>query len=448
MEVSPARRSGPFKIPHPVPMEKWRDTHIKRQKNELTGYYEGEDGAHDDPKYKNHGYRKMRVLKNNPEPLIVAPDSVESRSNFDGFDEYGNPFNADKVLPGGVEGGIQVVREAAVHFLDLAAKILRERFDNEVRIVLLDGFESYIRQSAGYTRSFKQLLREEGAEKPSHTQFYDLGKKANNTYAWVKLDTSASEYLALKKELSADTDLMREIMEIAVRDTPQGDSLENASKIPAKMKSILEDIITISANSKMGPAADRRLKFDYKNNAHAGGAAVDIMFIDNKTNKLLSLTPYPWIGEEAGIDYMEEDGNFDKYVTLARIKPSLQIHLREIGYPTVDDFRWNDWVRLREMRRIRWHLGKALGVTIYSADNISDPTNTGGEDWHNQVNTILYGPDGSVVWRANTADEHPDSSNACGTIQILGPNAIAVYEGEAAHADAQENFGLELPEAA
>lgn len=406
---------------YPIVPEKWATTPIKRTLNPKTGWLEGEDG--DKPEIRNPGYRGMPTLGENSEELVV-PASIEQRSSFDGFNEYGHPHDSNIVLPGGLEGGILVVREAVARCLEYAQRLLDQLYGGEFRIIALDGFESYTRQIAGFTRVLKGLLKEEGIKEPSITQLFELGKKANGMYAWVNANKNTSEYEAIKIELLANVVFMQEVQTIA---NSQGIEVDE----------VLFKIITISANSNVGPSKDRKVPFNYENNAHAGGGAVDIMIVDKK-GTLANLIPYCWIGEEAGMDYMENSENYKDFVSRAKTDKALQLHLKHIGFSTVEAFTFQAWERLCLINRIKYHLMKALGCTYYSAHNPKE----GGENWHVEPGNVLYSPTGEIIWRAPTADIHPNSGNPGHTLQILGARGVAVYGGRSGHFHARRKFKL------
>lgn len=407
---------------YPIPPEQWAETPIKREINPLTadekhpeGYREGED----------KGYRKIATLKDVTEPL-VEPAGVRTRPSYDGFNEYGDEKNESIALAGGLENGELVVREGVARALDHAQQILDDVFGGEFNIVALDGFRSRDRQAAGFTRIMKEVLA--GNENPSITEMYDAGMTADGTFAWVNADTDSAEYAAIASELMATA--KEEIEAIAAR---KG---EVTSEV---VEELIYEIITISANSKVGPAAGRGVPLIFENNAHAGGGAVDMMFTD-RTGKLINKVPFDFVGPEAGMDYMEDYANFEKFLATARGKGTLKKHLERMGFASPEAFTQKDWEMIRNALRIRYHLMKAVGATYYSAHDSND----GGEDWHIEPGNVTFGLNGKVVSQTESASRVFDSGNPGHALQKHGRQATAVWGGSTAHIIARRDFGLKM----
>lgn len=421
-----------IKIPmdaYTVDLKDWEKTPIVREINPLTGKKEGEDCAN--LLIGNPGFRGMPTCEENDEDLLV-PD-VNSRSVFDGFSEHDGKYDPKLVLPGGLDKGVMVVRESTARGLDLTAELIGEATADAVQLILVDGFESWKRQSSGFTRTFKELLAADGIEgEPTVEQLHSLGIKANGTYCYVNVAKDDLNYLILDKELRANSVFMQEVTAYAQSQLQPGEKLEE------KVDQILHEYITISANSQLGPAKDRNVHLNYENNAHAGGAAVDVMLAD-KDGKLLDITPYLWVGEEAGMDYMEDDANYDNFIRATKEKPKLAEHLAKIGFPTPEQFTRSNWEELKIVRRIRYHAFKAVGATFYSAHDGKD----GGEFWHHEFGNIIFTPDGKVVYAAPTARKYPHSGNPGHTLQVVGPSGTAVYGGGSAHKIARKQYGLQ-----
>jgi hypothetical protein len=198
----------------------------------------------------------------------------------------------------------------------------------------------------------------------------------------------------------------------------------------------LHDLIVIGANTSLGPTSEFEVPLDFETNAHAGGGAVDMMLVDRE-GKLLSLVPFDYVGEEASIDYLEDDENFERFKEHAKNKPELLRHLKKIGYNTLEDFDFVAWEKIREALRVLYHLTKALGCTYYSA-------HPGGESWHFEPDGIaLYAPDGTLVYESPLAEYfQPGSGNPGHTLQKLGPKAVAVYGGFSAHQQVIDQLDL------
>jgi len=416
--------------------DQYADTPIVLVENPNTGYKWGEDGAKEE--IGNPGYRGMQTLATNEEPLVV-PAGMEQRSVFDGQSLYADPQDSTVYqLPGGLEGGQLVLRELPAKALDLAAENIRIATSNEIRMVIVDGLETFMRQRAGFTRTLSGLFVPAGIQTPSLTELYTYGKKAEGTYAYVKADKKSPAYTDVARELLESGSCSGEIRALA-----QMVSEKTGMSPEAALDKVVFELITMSANANLGPAADRGVGLDFQHNAHAGGAAADIFPVDNMTGRVLSLVPYCWVGPEAAMDYMEDDLNFDAFLATWRFDEVLQEHMRQVGFASPEDFKWSDWERFRMATRVRYHALVGVGSTFYSAD----PSSDGGENWHFEPDgEVLRDWDGREVARsAYVADnEEGGRGNPGHTLQMRGPKAVAVYGGRSGHEQARKQFGLEF----
>lgn len=407
--------------------EQWSVTPIIRHINPLmadkdnpAGYHEGED----------KGYRNMRTDKTNFEPL-VTPAGVITRASYDGLDEYGNSFNAKIVLKGGLPEGKLVVRENVARALDYAQLLLTRFFAGEYSIVAIDGFRSRDRQMDGFTRTMKEVMEAKNITNPTLTELFEVGNTADGTFSWVNGDKKSAEFQTLAQELLSDPTSQQEIQEIATKNLGEGETLED------KIADVVYSLITISANSNIGPAKDQKIPLDFEGNAHAGGGAIDMMLAD-KNGRILSPVPFDYVGEEAGMDFLESDENCDALIRKIQSEPNsiLAQHFKKIGMSaTMKDIRI-----LREAVRIAYHLMKTIGATYYSADNPKD----GGENWHYQPGNRIYDLDGNVYQSSESAETNPDSGNTGHTIQKKGRDATAVWGGETGHKLAMRDHSLQI----
>lgn len=406
---------------YPIPVDQWDETPIKREHNPNTGFLEGEDD----------GYRNVSTLKANPEPMVV-PD-VETRAIYDGDDLYDGSHNPKNEWEGGLEGRVQVVREMVARALDEMQRIMDEHSAGELKLVLLDGFRSGPRQSAGFRTTLHQVLQQRGLKDPTVTQLYGAARTANGTFSWVAPDTNSPQYAAAMNALKADRVLGQEVEAIARQQLQEGQQLS-----PESVDKIFADLIAISVNGRMGPAKDFPVPLNCENSSHSGGGAVDVMM--TYQGSLAEPVPFDWVGKEASMDYMEDPAHFDEYKAEAARNPALREHLTKLGFEKPESFTWRDWELMRNVLRIRYHLLKSCNGTYYSAHD----SNEGGENWHIEPDgVLLYGPDGNVISRSALADRFQSGSGNPGhTIQKLGRGATAVYGGGSAHEIARRDFGL------
>ncbi len=401
--------------------EQWSATPITRTLNLYTANAQHPDGCltGDD-----NGYKKIKTLKDNYEPLVV-PAGIQIRAVHDGLDAYGNPHNPKTVLPGGLDSGKLVVRESVARALDLAEQQLNRFFAGQYHIIGLDGFRSRDRQMAAFTGTLKDHLKAHSGDNQTLTELYDAGVLADGVNAWVDADSESAAYKALARELTESPIIHEEIKDIAVK-----------NQIPEE--EVIFNLITISANSSIGPAKDRRIPLIFENNSHAGGGAIDVMLAD-KQGRILNPVPFDYVGKEASIDFLESDENCDALIRRIQKSPEspLAQHFKNIGMANTT---MKDIHILREAIRIVHHLMTAIGATYYS----SHDSKQGGENWHYEPGNIVYNLDGSVYHRAKSADEFPDSGNPGHALQKKGRDATAVWGGKTAHELAERDHGLRM----
>lgn len=408
--------------PYPISMGEWRNARIERPINPITGLVEGDDA----------GYRNMATLGHNRSPLVI-PD-VMIRGCYDGTDEYGER-RADIALPGGVEGGKLLLRQTVAFGIQLLDQLVYEASDGEFIVAALDGFRSERRQAAGFTRLLRQQMDLLGVTDGNHVErlpdFMRCSRTADGTFSWVRL--AASEQLeAAKKQLDEDATFKERLTDWLLADLQMNDIRDLRAQ--DYMQGVKE-YLTVSANSGIGIGGGLALKSEC--NAHAGGGACDVFVVDRETGKPMNIVPFDYPGPEAGMDFMEGEGAFDRYLAAAEKNPLLKAHLQKLG-TTVSAFSLADWERIREAIRILYHAAKGAGFTYYSSDH-------GGENWHLEPGNIIYEPStgGVVAFEALTAELHPDSGNPGHTLQRLGKNAVAVWGGSTAHEIARQNHGLQ-----
>jgi len=395
--------------------EQWIDTPIVRNVNPLTGLIEGDD----------NGYRKVRTLRENPAPLVVP--NVECRPFYDGIRENGQ-FDQSLVLPGGLKDRKLVVREKFGRDIENAQRFLTKEFGGEYSICALDGFRSWKRQAAGFSRLLREQMERRGVTVDNVDEqvaaFLEAGNTADGTVSWVNADVTSPLYAALVQELEGDVRFFTQLRDYAATQSGQ---LEDA------LDEAFYAYITISTNSDIGRAANRGIPLVFENNAHAGGGACDIFLMD-RNGIVLNHIPFDYPGPEAGMDYLEDDANFEKFCAKAVTDEMIRNHLLALGL-TPEKFSWNDWTRFRSAIRVLYHLAQAKGWTYYSSDH-------GGENWHLEGGNILYDAlTGDPIDSEASAVAFPDSGNPGHALQRHGREAVAVWGGESGHMAAQK-FGL------
>ena len=387
----------------------WVNTKIVRPVNPLTNLIEGDD----------KGYRKVRTRRENPSPLIIP--NVLVRASYDGVREDG-VIDKGIALPGGLDCGALVVREAFAKDIVSGDQLLMMVFGGAYRLCALDGFRSWRRQAAGFTRMLRLHMSRMGLTDNNAmnddriVDFIKAGMAADGTFAWVNADVTSAAYATVADELRRHGTFMEEI-DRAIREIP---ALENS------VDEALYTFITISANAEIGYAAQRGIPLVYECNAHAGGGACDIFLVDAK-GMPVNHVPFDYPGEEAGMDYLEQDEHFDAYRAKAATDDLLRNHLGLLGL-TPETFEWKHWEAFRAGVRVLYHLAKAKKWTYYSSDH-------GGENWHLEgTNTGVDPLTGDVVFtEQETGFFNPDSGNPGHELQVHGPNGEAVWGGYSAH---------------
>lgn len=407
------------------------DTPIVLPDNPNTGYKWGEDGAN--PSIGNPGYRGMPTLRHNAEPLVVP--NVEARSIFDGKSLNGRDAEDPTLytLKGGLKDQVMVLREMAARAVDLADKDVRQASDNSIHLAIVDGLETWMRQKDGFTRTLGGIWAPEGGvAKAPLADLHANGMKANGTYCYVQADKGTPGYAELALQLLTSNEYAEEVEAIA-----QKVAIDKQMPIEAAREKVVFELISISANADQGFAAGRDLPLNYDPNAHAGAAAADLFPIDTETGRCLSLVPYPWVGEEAAVDFTENDANYEKYLAVWRLSKELQDHMAMTGFASPEEFKRSDWERFRRANRIRYWALVSVGCTFYSAD----PSSDGGENWHFEPDGVeLIDRTGNLVARSEyvSADETFGSGNGGHTLQMSGPDRVAVYGGFAGHDQARK----------
>ncbi len=405
--------------PYPVPPEKWPTTPIVRGINPLTQLIEGDDS----------GYRKVSTLMANLAPLVNP--AILCRPSYDGVREDGAKLPSI-ALPGGLRDGILVVRETFARDLEDANQLLQKVFGGEYTPCALDGFRSWHRQAAGFTRMLhghmqRLCVTAENAD-DRIANFINAGNAADGTFAWVNADTTSPVYVTLLDELRKDAKLMTQLRDFA--------ATLNGGATPDNLIGTLYTYVTISANSGIGRAANRGIPLVFENNAHAGGGACDV-FLLGRNGLPLNHIPFDYPGEEAGMDYLEQDAHFEAYVAKASSDPLLQEHLLTLGL-SPDTVTRNHWEQWRSAVRVIYHMTRAKGWTFYSSEH-------GGENWHLEGNNKCYSVESGMVFRreVGTAQAYPDSGNPGHALQLHGRDAVAVWGGKSGHTAARSH-GLEV----
>lgn len=412
-----------METPYHISPEKWPSTPPVRGTN-ANGKPDGEDS----------GYRKLVTTLSDSGQQLVTPAGVIVRPSYDGVDELG--VNRPEIaLPGGTADKQLYVVESGARFLDQAQEVLNNVFAGQYQIAALDGFRSGQRQAEGFTRILRSLFVEKNIRKDSATvtELFKNGKLADGTFSWVNADTDDENYKTLATELKSDAVFMDELKALAAEAKP-GEPLTEDD-----LDEALYEYITISANSNIGRAADKNVNMIFENNAHAGGAAID-MFLTDKTGRPLNIVPFDHVGEESGMFFMEQEGAYEKYMQLVAQKPALQNWLMQLGYANpAQDFTPGEWEKFLEANRVKYHLVKALKATFYSA---GDPAE-GGENWHIEPNGIVHDIHGKVIFTNDMLTKvNPLSGNPGHTLQMVGPGNVAVFGGTSAHNDARKRLGL------
>ncbi len=405
------------RAPYAFQVEKWVSTPIVRKINPITGMIEGDDS----------GYRRIKTLAQNTAPLVV-PDIIV-RPSYDGIDEFGKKRD-EIALPGGLFDGKLVVRETFAKDLSRANKLLEKAFGGAYRLAALDGFRSWVRQAAGFTRLLRVHMERLGVTENNLDDrvldFIRAGNLADGTFSWVNADVTSVTYGEVMGELLRDDKFMAQLKEYAVTLKDVKDQMTEAMYV----------YITISANSGIGRAANRGIPLIFEGNAHAGGGACDI-FLVNARGIPLNHVPFDWSGPEAGMDYLENGTNFGLFKAKIATEPVLAAHVKHYGI-TAENFQWKHWEILRDAIRVLYHLTKAMGWTYYSSDH-------GGENWHIEGGNIGYNPlTGEVVYvEEGTHAQFPDSGNPGHALQISGREATAVWGGASGHLLAKP-LGLQI----
>lgn len=405
-----------------VDMSAWRTTPIVRSTNPLTGLIEGDD----------LGYRRMTTLRHNRSPLVVP--NVLVRAYYDGDDEWGK-YDSATVLPGGLMDRKLVLRETAARGIELLDQLVWEASDGEFIIAALDGFRSEKRQVAGFNRLLRAQMNLIGltdSDIPHRiADFMVCGGVADGTFSYVKV----AENSLLDRAIDAiklDADVMKQITDFLVRKLDGGGDIRDLRQGDFEY-GVLE-YLTISANYGLGHGVGLRLNSEC--NAHAGAGACDVFVIEAATGRPINPVYFDYPGPEAGMDFMEGEGAYERYLAAVQEKPLLRLHLEKLG-ETPEAFTFTQWQYFQGAIRILYHAAKGAGFTYYSSEH-------GGENWHLEPGNIIYEPStgGVVASEILTAELHPDSGNPGHTLQTLGKSALAVWGGATAHQLARDKFGL------
>lgn len=101
------------------------------------------------------------------------------------------------------------------------------------------------------------------------------------------------------------------------------------------------------------------------NTAHGSGGAIDAYLYDLETRKPTCLgIPFDAVGTPSRMDWFEDDNNFDEYVRFVA-DPKREDIREYLGYFDVTTPTMQDFIAIREERRMLFHAMTKAGATIY-----------------------------------------------------------------------------------
>ncbi len=376
------------------------------------------------------GYREMRTLRTNPSPF--ATPSIELRADYDGFCPYTGQRNRRR-LGGGLKNNAFVLREAAARSVSLADSVLRQVSGGQLVFVGLDAYRSGERQWLGYSEKLLEqmamisLTTDDVANDRRIAEFIGCSMRADGVFSWVKVIKDGA-YATLIAELRQIPAILEGARQYAADKMTDGATEDNVS-------GALYEYVIACCNARIGRAAGRGTLV-WECNAHAGGGAVDLMILSQGILK--AITPFDWPGFMSAFDFLENSANFDIYRKALAASTILQEHLRLCGYKP-SNFTWANWVELRDLKRVQFHLAEACGWTFYSmgAD--------GGEHWHHEPSNLVIDPlTREIQWTEEfSGTEYPRRGNPGHSLQLFGEQDIAVWGGASALEIVTTAYGFE-----
>ncbi len=325
-------------------------------------------------------------------------------------------------LPGSNE--IMYARRAVAEWLKLAGELVAQKSD--YKIIIVDGFRDFRTQASGFARLFQESLKKWWNPESIATQ-YDATLLADAIFSFVDVNTRLlddapfleSSFRQLSHDLQSDVtpeQLRKEIL------TAQANN------------ALYEHLRGGKVTWKDGDYWEMKISehgaslFQFNNNAHTGGGAVDIFLGESRMisgiQKIVPVNhvPFDHMWPESAIDFLEKESHWEKYRATAKKAWPIRNHLLALeidpdNIPNIQFVKWRDTIRFLT------HTMTSLGATYYAAEN-----------WHfNIPNLILHPSSWEIAYRWACFDIQTNTGNSCHAILIHGTKWIQTFTGEWAH---------------
>lgn len=380
---------------------------IERPILESTGLPEGDDEGFDQVPVNESGERLVGLGE-------YLQDQRALKADYDDDPATG--------LPGGFPPE-KYVRESVAIAVRTANDFLEERYGQQIHVGVVEALRTYVRQSAGFTKKVMGVLA--GDKKPGAKKLYEAGMRAKGSYTWTRVKEGDRNFSQFLQDIAASPETRKDLV---------GDA------DPADTEKIVKNFGIIQANiaasrkffpdSAPNVSLNVPVEFDYQNNPHAGGGAIDAMLYDGEV-PISSPVPMGWMdGPEAAIEYMETEENREAFQRKVLENSLLQGYLTRMGINPLNITQAN-WDFIRGANRIFHGVMKGVGATYYSAANPTD----GGENWHWEPGNVVRNPaNGKFVHMGKWANRYFNSGNPGHALQRMPKGkATAVWGGIGGH---------------
>ncbi|GEM_PF-2514960 len=384
---------------------------IVLEKLNTTGALAGDDG----------GYRDVPV-RDTGEELVRIDNEIMTRPSYDGIDEVTGLYDKNLVLPAGT--GSVYARRSVLEALKAVNNYLEKYYGRGMQVGVVDAFRSKGRQVAGFSRKAIEVLA--GDTQPNVSTIYKAGMIADGTFSLVRPFRDNPAYLEFVKDMGASKEVIDLAQELGK--TPEAVAIDLAD-VCANLRKVSD----VFQNTPATPL-NIDMPLNANNNAHAGGGAVDAFLYDAKGRMLNGHVPFDWVGPEAAMDFLEQDGSFDDFKKRVKENPILQDHLEKQGLSGhITPAQWELW---RTAQRVMYHVMVCVGSTFFSdtAANKNTPDFFGGENWHFEPGNVVYDvATREPIYEGQSAGAVRDGGNPGHTLQKKGRAVEAPWGGDAAH---------------
>lgn len=354
---------------------------------------------------------------------LEETDNILLRPVYAWISSIDGAVNTSDWLPGA--SNKIYVRRAVAEWLRIAAESITEYSD--YKLIVVDGFRNYRTQASGFSRLYEISIANWWWNPNAIATQYDAALQADGIFSFVDINMAlvddsllqAWDCQGLANHLHPDTNpelLRKELLTAQANRALYSHLLWKTPEWPHGeywTKKILKDGSDL---------------FQFNNNAHTGGGAIDI-FLGEKSvvdgiQKIIPVNhvPFDHMGPESAIDFLENPSNWERYKKTAKQKWPIQSYLESLDIKPDDIsdvlfIKWRDAIRLLTSTMV-W-----IGATYYYAEN-----------WHFNVPNIVVDPKNwKSIYKWTCVKIQTNTWNSCHAILTHGAQGIQTFTGNGAH---------------